>query len=38
MVGASREMVSRVMRELESTGRVSPQPDGSLVLHGLCPE
>lgn len=38
MVGASREMVSRVMRELETSGRATPLPDGSLWLHGSCPQ
>jgi CRP/FNR family cyclic AMP-dependent transcriptional regulator len=32
MVGASREMVSRVLRDLEARGFVLPQPDGSMVV------
>lgn len=33
MVGASREMVSRVMRDLESSGFVKCQTDGTLSIH-----
>lgn len=33
MIGASREMVSRVMKGLESDGFVVPQPDGSILLQ-----
>ncbi len=33
MIGASREMVSRVMRDLEIDGFVVPQADGSLLLR-----
>ena len=32
MVGASREMVSRVMRDLEDRGLIVPRPDGSLLI------
>ena len=32
MVGASREMVSRIMAELESQGVLRPLPDGSVLL------
>ena len=32
MVGASREMVSRVMKDLEERGFVEPQPDGSMII------
>lgn len=33
MIGASREMVSRVMKGLESDGFLVPQADGSFVLN-----
>ena len=33
VVGASREMVSRVMKELEGRGAIRTLPDGSVVLH-----
>jgi len=33
MVGASREMVSRVMRDFEDQGFINPQEDGSIVLN-----
>lgn len=33
MIGASREMVSRVMKGLESDGFISTQPEGRLVLR-----
>ena len=33
MIGASREMVSRVMKGLESDGFISTEPDGRLVLR-----
>jgi CRP/FNR family cyclic AMP-dependent transcriptional regulator len=33
MIGASREMVSRVMKGLETDGFLVLQPDGSYVLH-----
>jgi CRP/FNR family cyclic AMP-dependent transcriptional regulator len=33
MIGASREMVSRVMKGLETDGFIVAQPDGSFVLH-----
>jgi len=32
MVGASREMVSRVMKDLEERGFVQTQPDGSVIV------
>jgi CRP-like cAMP-binding protein len=32
MVGASREMVSRVMRDLEERGFLQMQPDGSMLI------
>ena len=32
MVGASREMVSRVMKDLEERGFVLTQPDGSMII------
>lgn len=32
MVGASREMVSRVMKDLEERGFVLTQPDGSMIV------
>ena len=32
MVGASREMVSRVMKDLEERGFVDTQPDGSMLV------
>ena len=32
MVGASREMVSRVMKDLEERQFIVTQPDGSLLL------
>ncbi|MBU1359909.1 MAG: helix-turn-helix domain-containing protein, partial [Gammaproteobacteria bacterium] len=32
MVGASREMVSRVMKDLEERGFVDTQPDGSMIV------
>ena len=32
MVGASREMVSRVMKDLEERGFVQTQPDGSMLV------
>jgi CRP/FNR family transcriptional regulator, cyclic AMP receptor protein len=37
VVGASRDMVSRVMRELEATGQLAPHPQGGLLLLGDCP-
>ncbi len=33
MIGASREMVSRVMKGLETDGFIVAQPDGSFILH-----
>ena len=33
MVGASREMVSRVMRDFANQGFINPQEDGSIVLN-----
>ena len=33
IVGASREMVSRVMKDLEERGIIETQPDGSLVIR-----
>lgn len=33
MVGASREMVSRVMKELEQEGLIQSLEDGSIVIH-----
>jgi CRP/FNR family cyclic AMP-dependent transcriptional regulator len=33
MIGASREMVSRVMKGLETDGFLVPQTDGSFILH-----
>ncbi|MCW2311548.1 Crp/Fnr family transcriptional regulator [Rhodoferax antarcticus] len=33
MVGASREMVSRVMRDFEDQGFINPQEDGSIELN-----
>lgn len=33
MIGASREMVSRVMKGLETDGFLVPQPDGCYILH-----
>lgn len=33
MIGASREMVSRVMKGLETDGFMAVQPDGSFILH-----
>lgn len=33
MVGASREMVSRVMKDLEQDGYISEQPDGTLTIR-----
>ncbi len=33
MIGASREMVSRVMKGLELDGFLVPQEDGSILLH-----
>ena len=32
MVGASREMVSRVMKDLEERGFVETQEDGSMII------
>jgi DNA-binding transcriptional regulator YhcF (GntR family) len=32
MVGASREMVSRVMKDLEERGFVQTQADGSMIV------
>jgi CRP-like cAMP-binding protein len=32
MVGASREMVSRVMKDLEERGLIETQPDGGLLV------
>lgn len=34
MVGASREMVSRVMKDLEERGFVEVRDDGSMLVHG----
>ncbi|MDP4607899.1 MAG: Crp/Fnr family transcriptional regulator [Burkholderiaceae bacterium] len=34
MIGASREMVSRVMKEFETRGLIATQPDGTLVVKG----
>lgn len=34
MVGASREMVSRVMKHFEDNGVIVPQPDGTFLLQG----
>lgn len=36
-VGASREMVSRVMKNLELRGFMASQPDGTLLLRGPAP-
>lgn len=36
MVGASREMVSRVMRDFEDQGFIAIQEDGSIVLNERC--
>ncbi|NBO75945.1 MAG: Crp/Fnr family transcriptional regulator [Betaproteobacteria bacterium] len=36
-VGASREMVSRVMKNLELRGFMALQPDGTLLLRGPAP-
>ncbi|HOA95909.1 MAG TPA: helix-turn-helix domain-containing protein [Quisquiliibacterium sp.] len=33
MIGASREMVSRVMKGLELDGYIMPLPEGKLVLR-----
>ena len=33
MIGASREMVSRVMKGLEVEGYIVPLPDGKLMLR-----
>ncbi|MFZ9466120.1 MAG: helix-turn-helix domain-containing protein, partial [Burkholderiaceae bacterium] len=33
MVGASREMVSRVMKALETEGYIESMPEGRLLLH-----
>ena len=33
MVGASREMVSRVMKDLEERGLIETQEDGSIVVQ-----
>ncbi len=33
MVGASREMVSRVMRDLERRGMLRPHPEGGLIVQ-----
>ncbi len=33
MIGASREMVSRVMKGLEIDGYIVPMPEGKLVLR-----
>jgi DNA-binding transcriptional regulator YhcF (GntR family) len=33
MVGASREMVSRVMRDLENQGFIETREDGSIVVN-----
>jgi CRP/FNR family cyclic AMP-dependent transcriptional regulator len=33
MIGASREMVSRVMKGLETEGYVVPLPEGRLLLR-----
>ena len=35
IVGASREMVSRVMKDLEERGDIQTQGDGSVVVRGL---
>jgi len=32
MVGASREMVSRVMKDLEERGFIETRPDGSVLI------
>jgi CRP-like cAMP-binding protein len=32
MVGASREMVSRVMKDLEERGFIETNPDGSMIV------
>ena len=32
MVGASREMVSRVMKDLEERGFVETRPDGAILI------
>ena len=32
-IGASREMVSRVFKDLAATGKIQQQQDGSLLLH-----
>ena len=37
VVGASREMVSRVMKDLEERGMIETQEDGSVVLKDLLP-
>jgi CRP-like cAMP-binding protein len=33
IVGASREMVSRVMKDLEERGVIETQEDGSLIIR-----
>jgi CRP-like cAMP-binding protein len=33
MVGASREMVSRVMKDIEDRGLVEYAEDGSMLIH-----
>ena len=37
VVGASREMVSRVMKDLEERGMIETQEDGSVILKELLP-
>ena len=32
MVGASREMVSRVMKDLQERGLIVTNPDGSMIV------
>ena len=32
MIGASREMVSRVMKDLEERGFIETKPDGSMIV------
>jgi CRP/FNR family transcriptional regulator, cyclic AMP receptor protein len=37
VVGASREMVSRVMKDLEERGQIETLGDGSVVLKQVAP-
>jgi CRP-like cAMP-binding protein len=38
VVGASREMVSRVMKDLEERGAIETQEDGSVIIKDHAPE